>query len=391
MDRRRFLQAMAASGIAITSGGFLAACKPDVPDDFGLGSPPFGPLGPADANGLRLPPGFTSRIIGTTGQVVPGTTFTWHANPDGGACFPDPATGGWVYVSNVESSPGGGASMVRFGPDGTITDARSILSGTRLNCAGGATPWFTWLSCEEIDRGQVWECDPFGVQPAVARPAMGRFKHEAAATDPWRKVIYLTEDETDGGLYRFTPTTWGDLSAGTLDILVTAGDGVDWAPVPDPSGATTRTRYQVPGTRVFRGGEGACVDHRGALFVSTKGDDKVWALDPDDLRLVVIYDIGTVPAPRTLRGVDNMTVDETGLLYIAEDGDNMQVVALGIGQQAVPVAEVSGVTGSEITGPAFSPDHTRLYFSSQRNPGRTYEVTGPWPVPPPPPDAAAGR
>ncbi|MCB0978470.1 MAG: DUF839 domain-containing protein, partial [Acidimicrobiales bacterium] len=275
-----------------------------------------------------------------------------------------------------------GASMIRFDSAGAIVEARSILTGTKYNCSGGRSPSDTWLSCEEIDRGQVWECDPTGVTTAVARPAMGRFQHEAAATDYWRKVIYMTEDEPDGALYRFTPTNWPDLSAGRLDLLVDVGDGtVDWAEVPDPAPlyVGTRTRYQVPNTKVFNGGEGICVDSRGCLFFTTKGDNRVWAFDPDDRRLEIIYDAPTAPLPKNLSGVDNLTVHGNGILYVAEDGGNMQVVALGAAQEDIAVIQVTGVTSSDITGPAFSPDGTRFYFSSQRNPGRTYEVTGPWP------------
>ena len=126
----------------------------------------------------------------------------------------------------------------------------------------------------------------------------------------------------------------------------------------------------------FNGGEGVwCTD--GNVYFTTKGDNRVWAFDPDEMRLEVVYDDDTSPTPE-LTGVDNITVDGHGVLYVAEDGGNMQIVAVGADQQAVPVVEVSGVSGSEITGPAFSPDGTRLYFSSQRNPGRTYEVTGSW-------------
>jgi secreted PhoX family phosphatase len=89
----------------------------------------------------------------------------------------------------------------------------------------------------------------------------------------------------------------------------------------------------------------------------------------------VLYDeTSTTPV---LTGVDNITLDREGAptsARTAQHADRRR----GPDQQAVPVVEFTGVTGSEVTGPAFSPDGTRLYFSSQRNPGRTYEVTGPW-------------
>jgi hypothetical protein len=172
--------------------------------------------------------------------------YFWHGAPDGGACFPD--GNGWIYVSNSELPFWlGGVSAVRFAFDGTITRAYRILSGTHNNCAGGAPPWQTWLSCEETDLGHVYEADPWGVKAAVRRPAMGRFKHEAAAVDPDHKVIYLTEDEPDGCLYRFVPTTWGDLSVGQLQVLVERPGSLRWEPVPDPGGST-RTNDQHGGT-----------------------------------------------------------------------------------------------------------------------------------------------
>lgn len=104
---------------------------------------PTVPLLAADANGVQLPAGFTSRIIGRTGQAVAGTTYQWHSAPDGGSCLPSPG-GGWVYASNSEVSGGqGGVSAIKFGANGSVVDAYSILSGTNRNCSGGPTPWGT--------------------------------------------------------------------------------------------------------------------------------------------------------------------------------------------------------------------------------------------------------
>ena len=140
---------------------------------------------PPDANGVRLLPGFTSRVVARSGEPpTPGGAYPWHPSPDGGAVF-KVADRGWVYVSNSEiPNGGGGVGALRFDADGAVVEAYPILRDTTLNCAGGATPWNTWLSCEEFPLGRVWECDPFGKQPAVARPALGVFAHEAAAVDP---------------------------------------------------------------------------------------------------------------------------------------------------------------------------------------------------------------
>ena len=75
----------------------------------------LGPLGEPDANGVRLPEGFTSRILATTGEVVAGTGYAWPVSPDGGAVFPQD-DGGWVYTSNCEDPVVGGAAMIRSTP-----------------------------------------------------------------------------------------------------------------------------------------------------------------------------------------------------------------------------------------------------------------------------------
>ena len=211
MDRRSFLKLGTAAGLGLVGVRYLGS---SLPSAFAADGP-YGALLAADARGIRLPPGFSSRIVATSRSVVPGTTYTWHDAPDGGACFPV-STGGWVYVSNSEISPGGGAGALRFSAAGAVTGAYRILSGTARNCAGGPTPWGTWLSCEETSTGHVWECDPLGVNPAVDRDQMGSFNHEAAACDPVGKHVYLTEDTSTGKLRRFRPDSWGNLATGTL-------------------------------------------------------------------------------------------------------------------------------------------------------------------------------
>ncbi|MEW1872328.1 alkaline phosphatase PhoX [Streptomyces caelestis] len=383
MERRTFLRATAVGGTSSVLGGTLwrgaAYAAPAQP-----GSGPYGPLGAADANGISLPAGFTSRVVARSGRMVTGTSYTWHDAPDGGACYADGS--GWIYVSNSEINPSGGASALKFSATGAITGAYRVLSGTRQNCAGGKTPWNTWLSCEEVDRGYVYETDPWGVKAAVRRDAMGRFKHEAAAADPVRKVVYLTEDVSDGCFYRFKPTTWGDLSSGTLEVLV-AGSGasgpVSWARVPDPSGATA-TRNQVSGAKRFNGGEG-CYYADDTCWFTTKGDNRVWQYDASAQTIELAYDDSLVTgggAPLT--GVDNVTGAASGDLFVAEDGGTMEICVITPDDVVAPFLRVGGQSGSEITGPAFSPDGTRLYFSSQRGTsgsssgGITYEVRGPF-------------
>ncbi|WP_432096872.1 alkaline phosphatase PhoX [Streptomyces sp. bgisy100] len=384
MERRTFLRGAVIGTSAAAFGGTLmrgaAYAAPAQP-----GPGPYGALGAADANGIHLPGGFSSRVIARSGQTVPGTSYTWHSAPDGGACFADGT--GWIYVSNSEINPGGGASAVSFSAAGTVTGARRILSGTRQNCAGGRTPWNTWLSCEEVSLGYVHETDPWGVQPARRRDAMGRFKHEAAAADPVRRTVYLTEDETDGCFYRFTPDTWGDLSSGTLQVLkagsATSGS-FSWATVPDPDGSPTVTRNQVSGAKRFNGGEG-CHYANDTVWFTTKGDNRVWQLDLAAGTYQLAYDdslvVGT-DAPLT--GVDNITGTSSGDLFVAEDGGTMEICVITPDDVVAPFLRISGQSASEITGPAFSPDGRRLYFSSQRgtsgssSAGITYEVTGPF-------------
>jgi secreted PhoX family phosphatase len=374
-SRRNFVKFAAIGAGALSFGpgfwGEALALGPRV----AAGSSVYGPLGLPDANGVRLPAGFTSRVVARTGEPVAGTGYVWHEAPDGGATF-RLGDNGWVYVSNSEVWGTGGAGMIRFDAAGNITDAGRILDATSRNCAGGPTPWGTWLSCEEIGNGLVWECDPLGQRAAVARPGLGACNHEAAAVDLQTGIVYLTEDRYDAGLYRFRPYRQGRLDAGVLEVLVDAdtASGLAWAAVPDPSAATVELRYQVPTTHRFARTEGIWFD-RGRLYLATTADNRVWSLEPLTNRLELLYDNPTSANP-ILTGVDNVTVSRGGDVFVAEDGGDMQLVVLRNGAVA-PFLQIVGQDGSEITGPAFSPDGFRLYVSSQR-PGTTYEITGPF-------------
>lgn len=392
-------RALAASGL-IAAGPFVAACgsSKHKRDSDTVVLPGIGGLQAPDANGLRLPPGFRSRVVARAGLApVGGNAFLWHRAPDGGAVFPQPG-GGWIYVSNSERGRGaGGVGSLVFDATGAVVDAFAILEGTTDNCAGGATPWGTWLSCEEYANGHVFECDPTGAQAPVEHLALGSFQHEAAAVDPATLQIYLTEDEPDGRLYRFTPTGSlpsgaADLSAGTLEVAGLTGTDanttrpVTWYPLtqpnPDLGVPAVPTRYQAPLSTAFEGGEGI-FHHAGRVYFTTKRDNCVWVYDIAAATVSRVYD-GSGDQP-LLSQVDNVTVDGGGMVFVAEDGPNQRIVAFAPDGRQGAILEVEGHAGSELTGPAFDPSGTRLYFSSQRGPGAaaqpwgvTFEVTGPF-------------
>ena len=383
LTRRGALKAGAAAvgGVAIAGGllgsAFEVAAAPAV-----IGTGPYGPMQSADANGMLLPPGFTSRIIARTGQSIGPRPYEFHTAPDGMGTF-DAGDGGFVLVSNSESIEGG-AGAIRFDSSFQVTDAYRILENTLLNCAGGVTPWNTWLSCEEIETGRVFECDPFGVKASVVRPALGVFKHEACAVDPVGRKVYLTEDLGDGCLYRFSPASYPDLSRGQLEVAIVADDGqVSWVPVPDPQfTGVTPTRMQVPDAERFRRGEGMWYDD-GIVYFATTQDDRVYALHCESQTLEVLYDGVALGSTSPLHKTDNVTVSPTsGDLFVAEDGDNLQICVVSTEGEVAAFLELPGREhrDSELTGPVFDPAGHRLYFSSQRmtGGGAIFEVNGPF-------------
>lgn len=452
MKRRQFIQAgLAVAGSFALGRDFWkrAYAAPAIP-----GPGPFGGLLGPDENGLLLPPGFRSRKIATAYSPVAlkdggESAVAWHRAPDGGGVIPQP-DGGWIYVSNSEipiiadecaddpASPfcgeQGGCSAIRFDAEAQVVDAYPILQGTNNNCAGGVTPWGTWLSCEENFFGFVYECDPTGSNLPIRLAAMGQFSHEAAAVDPIRKAIYMTEDTGDGALYRFIPLSWPDdgrpdLSLGELQVAVVGNNPptrivfqdtirefvaetplydideipwdellpevtetepgkVTWQTVPNPLGLPLECRYQVPTAAVFKGGEGCWYDD-GMVFFTCKGSNRVWGYDTVNEMIDIIYDANMLGESAPLTGVDNLVVHpDTHDLYVAEDGGNMEVVMITDDRIVAPVLRYP-VPHSEIAGPAFDPSGTRLYFASQAKRhnldengeevrGEIFEVTGPF-------------
>ncbi|WP_327045030.1 PhoX family protein [Microbispora sp. NBC_01189] len=389
---------------------------------FPRGGDPYGPGGNgpserSDAASLvarhmarALPPGFTGRIVASSGERAGGVV--WHAAPDGGGCFPD--GDGWIYVSNCALPLLGGVTALRFAPDGSLRSGYRVLSGADRNGAGAATPWDTWLSGERTPHGTVFECDPYGLRAPLPRLAMGLFTHGGMVCDPGRGFVYLTEEEPDGCLYRFRPDDWGDLTTGVLDVLIGApgGEAVEWEAVPSPAASRAPVRDQVKGARRFAGG-GACHYHDGVLRFVSEGDGRVWAYDVGSERLHVLHAPGTsggtgIPgtadapgtpvalgvaeasgtpagpgalgAPTRSRGLGSSTVRESETRPGERDDEEVVLVVEG---RAVPFLRMPD--GWTVTGPSMSPAGDRLYLSCRPPAGDrsgvapvTIEITGPF-------------
>ena len=358
-------------------GFFQAALAGAAPDRVG----PYGCLLAVDAHGLQLPAGFHARVVAVSGEPVGDSAYVWGRAPGGAACLRS-HDGGWVLAVNAEGNPGGGAGALRCDRDGAVVDAYRVLDGTRCNHAGVATPWGTWLSCERTKSGLVFECDVTRGSQGTARPAMGAFAHAAVTVDPVRGRLYLAEDGPSGHYYRFTPTTYPDLSAGTLEAARLLPDGaVVWLPVPDPQ---LPASAQVAAATTFNGCEGIHHDRTQAawIFFTTTGDHVLWA---HDLHNDVITPLGQ--GARPVAALDTAVAALSGDLFIGADDGNPGLTVVAADTRAVtPFLRLPGAAhaGSRITGPCFSPDGTRLYFSSRPG-GRdasakdvTFEVTGPF-------------
>jgi hypothetical protein len=387
LSRRDFIRggAVAAGTLgfnpAFLRGAFARQAKP--------GPSPYGELQAPDANGLRLPKGFKSRLLGRGNQPLLPTGYTLPPFPDGAAVYPQP-DGGWIMAVNTENPvPGqGGASGIRFNKNGAVTEAYRILDGTQTNCSGGKTPWNTWLSCEEHEQGLTWDCDIFGKKPAVALPALGTFKHEAACVDPIGRRVYQTEDQGDSGFYRFTPEAYPDLSKGLLEVAIVDTNGlVRWVPVPDPSAKSAPTRTQVKGMTKFKRGEGLYFEHPFA-YVTTTSDAKIHAYNVITETMEVLWSGDEVKQDSPAVDIDQMTYTRGGEIFVCEDQGQMRISVLSAdGRVVAPFLQLDGsehtptsVFGNETSGVVFDPSGTRMYFSAMRSYGfgAMYEVSGPF-------------
>ncbi|WDZ83110.1 PhoX family protein [Micromonospora cathayae] len=405
-------------------------------------SPDYGPLYPARDHTtglelLRLPRGFEYLSYGWTGDLMSDGLPTPGAH-DGMAAFRR-ADGTIALVRNHErggysgafTTPAynpaatGGTTTVGFDPDrGAFTGSWASLGGTIRNCAGGPTPWGTWLTCEETTEigpdgtrhGYVFEVPHTGKGDPRPLRGMGRFSHEAVAVDPGTGIVYLTEDATPSGLYRYLPTTPGTLAAGgTLQMLAigtggsysTYGDGTDthydslrWVSVgnPDPGPGETSCVQQgiAAGGAVFRRLEGAWWGNDRVYVVSTSGgpagQGQVFEYDPATERMRVLF---ASPDAAVLNNPDNICVSPRGGIVLCEDGSSGEylhglttdgeIFPFALNQVVVPAGGIPGKTvpagdysGSEWCGSTFEPKNGNWLFVNVQNPGITFAITGPW-------------
>lgn len=466
IDRRHFLARAGAFGIAFTGlkAGFAAATAPL----SRAGPGRFGPL-VADPEGLLdLPRGFSYQVLARYGDemddglIVPGKqdAMAAFARPDGMTALvvnhevEIPAHGPIgpfgtkderlerlspkAFYDRGPRARGGCSTIVYDTQSGRVRSRTMTLAGTVRNCAGGMTPWNTWLTCEECfdskgegfeqDHGYVFECEPLragcATEPRPIR-AMGRFNHEAVAVDPASGVVYLTEDRSDGLLYRYIPRQKGNLHAGgRLQALAVKGQRgrslrnwedseavavgavlpVEWVDLDSVDSAVDDLRYRgfARGAARFARGEGMWFgmgpgSRAGATrptarvyFACTNGGmarfGQLWRYLPsvhegtereqDDGGVLELF---LEPNDsKVIANADNLSVTPWGGLVVCEDCDLTEQRLLMVEPDgSVSTFAVNRLNASELAGSCFSPDRTTMFVNIQ-NPGITLAIRGPW-------------
>lgn len=441
-SRRQFLRTSSAFALGFAGLHSLVGC-----DAISVRAQErFGPLVRDPQGIMDLPANFSYKIISRKGDRMKDGLFVPGA-PDGMATFADPS-GKTIIIRNHEVNPDADPDMGPFGSEnelvglldpsllydagtagnpslgGTTTliyDTQTqqlesqylSLAGTLRNCAGGPTPWNTWISCEEIttlagdgfarDHGYVFQV-PASITPQIAKPvpirAMGRFNHEAVAVDPATSIIYQTEDMHDSLIYRFIPNDLENLDAsGRLEALrivdhpsldtrnwesqtVTVGTrfAIDWIEMQQVESPQDdlRLRGFDQGAARFARGEGMWYGNQAVYFACTNGGSakcgQIWRLVPEEDSLELFVEPND---PGLIENADNLTVTPWGDLIVCEDGSNEQFL-VGI----TPDGELykfarNAVSSSELAGATFSPDGTTLFVNIQHD-GFTLAITGPW-------------
>jgi len=393
---------------------------------------------------LELPEGFRYSTFCWTGDEMSDGTITPGAHDGMGViqqdcgvltlCRNHELSGSTAAfgpeVSQYDKKAGGGCSLLQFDAgQGQWLNARPALSGTIRNCAGGPTPWSSWLSCEEtvdgpieesdsdeLTHGWIFEVPAEGVASATPLKEMGRFVHEAIAVDPDTGIVYETEDRGKAGLYRFLPKTPGKLAeGGQLQMLQVKGQpdlrksnevGVkhdcQWVTIDDPHRAHfdpkkedqlgCYTQGKEKGATTFARLEGCWYGNGLIYFDSTSGGPssagQIWQYDPKEEQLMLLF---ASPSNKVLDQPDNLAVSPRGGIVLCEDGRETPQRLHGLtpdgklftfARNNVQLqGERNGFKGdfrnSEWAGSTFSPDGKWLFVNLQ-TPGITFAITGPW-------------
>jgi hypothetical protein len=338
----------------------------------------------------------------------------FHSDPDAGATYPDPRAnnaGGWIYVSNSESKDSGGVGALTFDDQGRVIDYRMILAGTRKNCGGGRTPWQTWVSCEEVDKGEIWQVDPTREREpektVVGEKAPGFFESFAYdVRDQRTPRFFVSKDRSNGELRRLYVGRLDPLRCTCLFRLVplktaplfflcySTPINPDWEDpwtmlhvngtleylVLNPTSENEGTYKWVPG---LNQGQKSAEEH----FPFTEGIDvfenELFFVSKSTRRLFILnLDDGTYRQYTTKHGVFDGQPDqlrtlvggESDLLYFTEDGGKLAGVhARNSKGQFFTILESSQYE-DETTGLSFSPDAKHLYIAYQDN-GLLFDIT----------------